>query len=144
MPAKTTAVLSADQLKAKWAADAANAAAAQMGVSSGTESALPEAKDEMASLLDSILADQKIEPLREIIRLYNATREDGSFVLAPDQRVAIMEKLMPYRYPKYKPVAMAQTGPKKVTLVIKNFTIKHGAEGKILDVKSVPLADKRR
>lgn len=56
--------------------------------------------------IDEVLAEYGIDPVRELLEMYNETDQNGDYVMSPKERKALMQELLQYMTPKLKAVDM--------------------------------------
>lgn len=71
--------------------------------------------------LSQILEEEDCHPLKELIRMYKLTNEDGSYALPMKERIAIMKELLQYTGPKLKAVDIKKELKGNINITIRQF-----------------------
>lgn len=96
--------------------------------------------------ISDVLAQHDINPIDELLRMYNERVEDpnspdnGKFVMAPPERRALMKELLKYTHPQLKAVEhKGNAGGNQIVVVLKmpDGSVQHKEfeqRGKVVDV----------
>ena len=56
--------------------------------------------------IDEVLEEYGIDPVRELLEMYNETDQNGDYVMSSKERKALMQEMLQYMTPKLKAVDM--------------------------------------